>query len=106
MSDNFPKSFLELGLSQNNAHAKSLAYFLFREVIEDVHSKYNISNGDMKEMCKNAVDRAAFFLNHIVNDPKLYKSFAIFAVYCSKWDNPEETEYTNNLLQLLKELSE
>ncbi len=103
--DNFPHQLLEFGLFQNNAPAKALAYFLFREIIEDAHAKYNISQEDVKYMCKTAVNRASFFLNHIANDPKLYKAFIIFAAYTSEWDEPDESEFTD-LLQLLKEISE
>ena len=42
--------------------SKALAYLVFREVIEDVHAEYNISQDEMKAMNKKAVNRAAMFL--------------------------------------------
>lgn len=38
--------------------AKALANFLHREIIEDYHVKYNISQKDMEIMNRKAVDRA------------------------------------------------
>lgn len=49
-------------ISRDNVYAKALAHLLFREVIEDAHSKYNIPQEDIKKMCKDAVNRAALFL--------------------------------------------
>ena len=43
---------LGAALAQSDAYPKALANFLFREVIEDAHTKYNISQEDMKDMCK------------------------------------------------------
>jgi hypothetical protein len=51
---------LEKALGKN-ATAKALAYFVFREVIEDMHSNYTISQEEMAAMNKKAVNRAAAF---------------------------------------------
>jgi len=40
---------MEKGLNKN-AMAKSLAHFVFREIIEDAHAEYNISQEDMMAM--------------------------------------------------------
>ena len=41
---------LNAALSVQDAHAKALASFLFREIVEDAHEKYNIFQEDMKEL--------------------------------------------------------
>ncbi len=55
---------------------KALANFMFREIIEDAHVKYGISQEDMKEMNKKAANRAKAFLDVIVQNPKMFQAFA------------------------------
>jgi heat shock protein HspQ len=72
--------------------AKALANFLFREIIEDVHAKYGISQAEMKAMNKEAVNRAAYYLS-IANDKERMAVFvAAMHMFVSGWDRPEETE--------------
>ena len=96
-------------LSQHDVYPKALASFMFREIIEDAHAKYNISQDDMKAMCKEAVNRAALFLA-IKDDPKLYRAFAIHAIQGVEWDESELTEELLDrmaaLYGTLKELSD
>lgn len=42
--------------SLDNVGSKALANFLFRQVIEDAHSKYNIPQKEIKRMCKDTVN--------------------------------------------------
>lgn len=48
--------------AQKDVFPKALASFMFREIIEDAHVKYNISQEDMKAICKEAMNRAAAFI--------------------------------------------
>ncbi len=89
----------------DNVHSKALANFIFREVIEDAHSRYHIPQEEIKQMCKTAVNRAALFLQ-IVNDEKLLNAFSIEAFCCKKWDEPEMTEDLKARLEVYKLLSE
>lgn len=59
--DDLDKLLVSKALKIKDAHAKALAVYLFREIIEDAHVKYNISQEDMKAMCKTAANRAALF---------------------------------------------
>lgn len=43
--------------------AKALAYFLYREVVEDAHSDYNISQEDMFAMNTKSVNRAKLLVD-------------------------------------------
>lgn len=90
--------------SQEGVYPKALANFLFREVIEDVHSKYNISQEDMKEMCREVVNRAALFLE-IKKDPQLLKAFTIEAVYGIEWDEPQITEELRERMEFYKDIA-
>lgn len=93
--------FLKLGQAQENAYSKALAYFMFREIIEDAHVEYNISQEDIKSMCKKAVNRASAFL-HIRDNPDLYKSFAFYGAYTAEWDEPELTDEIAALYEYLE----
>lgn len=99
--DNFEKQLYHLAASQPDAQAKALANFLFREVIEAAHAKYDISQDDMKTMCKDAVDRAALFLS-IQNTP-LQDPFAIYSVPALEWDGPTmDSDFAVNFIDTLK----
>lgn len=100
----FTKELYKKVILQDNVYPKALAHFLFREIIEDAHSKYNIPNDEIKKMCKEAVNRVALFLE-IQKDPDLYKVFAIEAFDSAKWDEPEMTDDLKKRLKFYKELS-
>lgn len=70
---------------------KAIANFLFREIIEDAHAKYNISQDDMKEMCKEAVNRAAV-LERVLRDLNLTKALVLYGYSSQNWDSPDESE--------------
>ena len=107
--DSTDKNMLIAALSQKDVYPKALANFMFREIIEDAHAKYNISNEDMKAMNKEAVNRAMLFLT-IKSDPEMYRAFAIEALGCNEWDESEMTEELyyriTYILSRFKELSE
>ena len=65
---------------------------MFRQVIEDAHSKYHISDEDIKVMCKDAVNHAAAFLD-IANNPDMYRGFLIYAINGIHWDDAEVTDH-------------
>lgn len=84
-------AMLEMAYAQSDVYPKALANFMFREIIEDAHTKYNISQEDMKAMCKEAVNRAMLFIA-IKDNEKLYKAFGVEAYGCNEWDDSEMTE--------------
>lgn len=100
----FTKELYKKVILHDNVYPKALAHFLFREIIEDAHSKYNIPNDEIKKMCKEAVNRAALFLE-IQKDPELYKGFAIEAFDSAKWDEPVMTDDLKERLEFYRELS-
>ena len=95
---------LDKNLSVNTA-AKSLAYFLFREIIEDIHSKYNITQEEMMEMNKKSVNRAAAFLGCIGNDELLSSLVQMLSLETTGWDNPKETADTRRFLEMASEFA-
>jgi hypothetical protein len=95
---------LDKNLSINTA-AKSLAYFIFREIIEDVHSKYNITQEEMMVMNKKAVNRAAAFLDCIGNDELLSSLVQMLSLETTGWDNPKETNDAKRFLEMASEFT-
>jgi len=89
--DDATRGLLIAALSQKDVYPKALANFMFREIIEDAHSKYNISQEDMKAMCIEAVNRAALYIA-IQSKPKLNRAFAINAIVGYEWYEAELTE--------------
>ena len=85
----FEEKIYHVAVSRGHADAKALAYFLFREVIEEVHAKYNISQEDIKAMNKRAFNRAALYLSL---SEKEKEAFKIEAIECDNWDPPECTD--------------
>lgn len=102
MDDTYMEA-LAIANADHHAMAKSLAYFLFREVVEDIHTKYNIPDVEMMVLNKKAYNRAAFLTDHVLNNPDMRTAFTINAIYCKEWDDPEMTE---DLLQNKDILSE
>lgn len=101
---NFEKQLYEMSAKQKDVYAKALANFMFREVIEDVHVKYNISQDDIKEMCKEAVNRAALFLS--IQETELYKPFSIYSLPALEWDDANiQTEFANDFIETLNSIS-
>ena len=72
------------------AEAKALAYFLCRELIEDIHSEYNIPNNVIAEIDRKAVDRAQMYLELSADGKNRFNSMAYY--YCQEWDNPRQTD--------------
>lgn len=99
----FEERMYHVALERGDAAAKALAHFIFREVIENAHVKYNISQEDMCEMNKDAVNRAAMYLS--LSD-KEREAFKIEAINCDNWDSAEITEDIRARKELYKELSE
>lgn len=103
------KSLYERILKKNlniNATAKVLAYFVFREIIEDAHVKYNISQDEMMAMNRKAVNRAAAFLRCMGNDDLQASLVGMLSPYVHGWDNPKETTDTKGVLRLAGECSD
>ena len=84
--------------------AKGLAYVLCRELIEDAHAEYKISDDEMKRINKRAVNRASLLMRLKEEYPKAYETYlaANAAVYCKDWDEPEEDEEVQQIMEALK----
>lgn len=103
MPNSVLKQLLAKVLSYSDVYPKALANFLFREIIEDTHAKYNIPDEDIKAMCKRAVDRAALYINLVENGgTTAHMAFAVHASECSEWDNAEQTEEIKAEMEFIK----
>lgn len=97
------KPYLMVAMNQSDAHYKALANFMFREIIEDAHAKYNISDEDMKDMCKKAVNRAMVYINSQKSRDKAKRdAFLIYALYGLEWDDAEITDDVKKQYELLR----
>ena len=86
--------------------SKALAYFVFREIIEDAHTKYKITQDEMMAMNKKAVNRAAAFLE-TMEEPELFASLvSLLTLETTGWDNPKKTVDTKRHLELAEESAE
>ena len=105
-------NFLEQELKKPEYHAIAIANFIFREIIEEEHSKYNISQDDMREMCKNAVNNAQFCLElfsgsgHFDTDDTTHHAAIqrfvfLQGMYGISWDAPVWTEEHQQLFHIL-----
>ena len=90
--DALTEGMIMFGKSIPDYQAKAVANYIFREIIEDAHAKYNISQDDMKNMCKQAVNRASLMLEFL-SEPDLADTFlSLEACPCKEWDAPEVTD--------------
>jgi len=96
----------------NSEQAKALANFVFREVIEEAHSKYGISQEDIRAMCKAAVNKAQFYIelmtgtghfdtDEATQNAAIQRFVFLQGMYGMSWDMPEWTEYHEKLRSFL-----
>lgn len=98
------KQLLAAVSSYSDVYPKALANFLFREIIEDAHVKYSISDEDIKAMCKRAVNRAALYIELVESrSTTAQMAFAVHASGCSEWDDAEQTEEIKNEKKFINE---
>lgn len=75
---------------------------MFREIIEEAHVKYNISQEDIHSMCKRVVDRTALYIAHTQSKrPHAMQAFAIHTAGCIDWDNSKITDEIEREMDLL-----
>ncbi len=85
--------------------SKALAYYLFREIIEDVHAEYGIPDEKMEKMNRKAANRAKLFVQEIMGSNAMQMAFGVESIMCDKWDNPEITGDELRDLAVFKDLA-
>ena len=82
--------------------AKAIANFTHREIIENAHHKYQISQSDMEEMNRQAVNRA-YALVEVLNHETATRVFAEMygMTVRNEWDDPVSTEETKKILRII-----
>jgi hypothetical protein len=91
---------------QKDDLALALTNYLHREIIEECHEKYNISQEDMMMMNITSVNRARAFVD-IMADAKMLDTFReLYALAVrDEWNAPENTEETDRIRKLIEEVS-
>lgn len=95
---------MHLSEEQKIACAKALANCLHREIIEEAHADYKISQSDMEAMNRQAVNRAKVIVDFLDDelDFKVFSFLYSFPVK-SEWDDPVETEETKKMRELIRQ---
>lgn len=103
--DDFTLSLLANAVSDEHSLAKAVAHFMFREIVEDIHAEGRISDAEMKELNKEACNRAAILIDYIFKDKYMATAFRIESCNCTGWDNPKMTADLKERLKLYKDLA-
>ena len=95
----FEKDLYNHLASDPDISAKAIANYLFREIIEDAHTKYGIPQADIRRMCKSAVNRAAV-LEKMMSDENMHKALVFLGYDTREWDAPDTDEVNKELEKL------
>ena len=95
----FEKDLYNYLASDPNVFAKAIANYLFREIIEDAHVKYRISQADIRRMSINAVNRAAV-IEKVLSDENMKKALVFLGYDTKEWDAPDTDEVKKELAKL------
>ena len=71
---------------------KAIVHYLCRELLEDLHAKYDIFQDEMKTINIKCVDRAYAVLKAFDGDELALKGLLSQAVFADNWDDPKEGE--------------
>ena len=86
--------------------AMALANFIYREVIEDVHSEYNISQAEMEKMNRKSVNRAKLFIDLLEDETKLETFSKLYSLpVFRKWDAPNRTTEIAEIEKIIDEVN-
>ena len=97
-------AMLATAMQDEHAAAKALAHFMFREIVEDIHAQGKITDAEMKELNKEACNRAELLMEHILPVRDLRMAFNIESIFCNGWDDPEITEELKEREKIYREL--
>ena len=103
--DDFLMNFVAVANNDKDALAKAIAHFMFRELVEDIHADNRITDQEMKDLNREACNRASLLINHILNDDYISTAFKLESVMCSDWDSPVMTDELNQRLQLYSDIA-
>ena len=74
------------------AMEKAIAHYLCRELIEDLHTDYDISQEEMKAINIKCVDRAYAVIKALGGDELAYRGLLAQSALADNWDDPKEGE--------------
>ena len=104
--DDFTRTLVIKALADKDSFAKALAHYMFREIVEDIHSEGKITDEEMDLLNREACNRAGLFGDYIMKDENLMKAFLIESNMASYFDPPVMTEDLEKRKALYDEIAE
>ena len=89
-------------LKVKDAFPKAIAHFMFRELLEDIHAEGRITDVELSELNKKALNRASLLVDHIIDDKYMREAFGMESVFCSEWDDPQMTKDLEERLEIYR----
>ncbi len=104
--DSFLDDFINQSLNDEYSLEKALAHFIFREIVEDIHADNRITDEEMEQLNREALNRAFLFIRYIMNDHDMRNAFSTESMFAREWDPPILTEDLSNRLQIYKNIAD
>lgn len=86
-------NFLNKAKERSFALEKGIAYYMYRELIEDLHSEYSIPDYIMAKINKRSVDRAMAVVKSLKGDELALRALICQAILTEAWDDPCDEVY-------------
>lgn len=82
-----------------------MAYYLCRELLEDLHAEFDIPQDEMKAINIKCVDRAHAVLKALEGDELALKGLLAQSIMANNWNDPSDEEYKKlrHLGEMLRE---
>ena len=99
------ENMLMTAMKDEYAGAKALASYMFRDLVEDIHSEGKITDAEMEKLNREACNRAALFWNHIMTNKDMRTVFLIESLNVTGWDSPVMTDDMKKRLELYQDMA-
>lgn len=102
--EGFLQGMLMTTMQDENAGAKALANYMFRDIVEDIHADGKITDAEMEQLNREACNRAALFWDYVMTNKDMRTAFLIESVNALNWDPPVMTEDMKKRLELYRDM--
>lgn len=73
--EEFLEDMLMTAMRDEYVGTKALASYMFRDLVEDIHTEGKITDAEMKQLNREACNRAALFWSHIMTNKDMRTAF-------------------------------